>query len=251
MTMAAAALAAPRRAQGPALPRPARTRLHLRQAGPQSRDRQRTGAGLCGRRLGHAAGHGADQPGEAAVDRRELRRRRSHGAGAHTIRAVGKVAFDETRIARVHSQHRGLDRAGLRRFHRQAGGRRASRCSPSTVRNCWRRSRSTCWPLKSEGHAAEQPVCRRRPTRATRCSTPRAAAAGTLGLERGADRADRPRRASRSRNITLYSPDQRLRDRSATPFRNSKVTPETELYTHRGSQPGLDHGRCVRVRGAR
>jgi len=59
----------------------------------------------------------------------------------HTIRAVGKLTYDETRIARIHPKIEGWIEQVYVDFTGQQV-KRATRCSACTARNCCRRSRS-------------------------------------------------------------------------------------------------------------
>ena len=64
---------------------------------------------------------------------------------ARSLRTVGKVTYDETRVAHVHPRIEGWIEQVFVDFTGDLV-KKGSRCSRSTARKCWRPSRNCCWP---------------------------------------------------------------------------------------------------------
>ena len=107
-----------KRAEGPPLRRSRAACVPRGQARVEPGNRQRAAAGVRKRARRHAARHDPDHLRTAADHRREVRDRRTQG-GRRDVRTVGKVTFDETRIAHVHTRIEGWIETGVRRLHRR------------------------------------------------------------------------------------------------------------------------------------
>ncbi len=156
------------------------------------------------------------------------------------------MTFDETRVSRVSTEVDGWVEKVFVDFT-GAGSSRASRCLRSTAPRCWPRSRIPAGS-EVERDPEEQPAGHG--AAAGRLAVRgRAAAAGALGSERRPDR--RVARTGKPiRNVTIYSPIERLHHRAQGVSEPADHAGDGALHD-RGPLPRLGHGRRLRDDAAR
>ena len=191
-----------------------------------------------------AARRDQDLARTAAADRREVRHGRTERADARSIRAVGKVTFDETRVAHVHTRIDGwiekvfVDFTGD--FVKQ-GEPMLTIYSPEMLAS----QQELLLAARARDLMRDNPLA----SAAEHGESLFEAAKRRLELwqlKRRPDRAGARRRVSRFTASPLYAPASGfVTERNAFP--NQKVTPDSDLYTITDLSRDLDRGRRVRV----